>query len=115
MVLGEHQSELALGITERNMQPSGGLMQEGANPSASQGDPEIMPRECQEEGGISEKESGAGRTEKISTERTAKGSPERRKGSLKSHVTRAKATHTRLQGFLKDTTVWRMKTQLSST
>lgn len=78
-------------------------MQEGANSSTSQertGDAvaetwEIMPGECQEEGGISEKENGAGRTENISTERTAKGSPERRKGSLKPHVTEEGQSHPR--------------------
>lgn len=85
------------------MPPSGGLCRREPTPPQAKRERETRwprpgkscPGKCQEEGGISEKENGASSTENISTERTAKGSPERRKGSLKPRVTEEGQSHPR--------------------
>lgn len=91
-------------------------MQEGANPSESQegtGDAvaetrEIMPGQCQEEGGISEKESRAGHTEDFNT-KDSKGQSRKKEGFAQIPCDRkGPEPPTRFS-------VWRMKTQLSST
>lgn len=116
MELGEHQLELALCITRDKHVALGGLTQEGAKSSERQegtGDAvaetrEIMPGQCQEEGGISEKESRAGHTEDFNR-KDSKGQSRKKEGFAQIPCDRkGPKPPTRFS-------VWRMKTQLSST